>query len=472
MDSNNSNMVKNLVWGSVISLGQAVICCGSIFAINRFFSVNIVADFQFAIYCTFMMFALNVVMMVFARSEIKESFIKYFGVLQCLLLLTMLLSEAMGEYISPYIEPYVLLGMAVSSLVSKRLGLYVNALLGMEILLAGIMISGFESEIFTKAMITVVGGGLLILVQKKSDSRIKAIGSSFLVAPVYILILLVAYQMGLTPEIELIKSIVAVGANPVIAMFLVIGILPVFEWIFKILTAYRVVELGDVSKGLLLELSQKAKGTFHHSVAVANLAAECANAIGVDSQLMRVCALYHDIGKMVEPSLFIENQTEEMGNPHDKMTPELSVALIRKHTKDGAEILKKHRMPDIFVKSAVEHHGTLPIWFFYERAKKFSSGEVAVADYSYDGTPPTSKITAILMICDASEAAVRAKGSLASEEVDAVVKSVIEERLMLEQFDYCPITFREMTIIRETIVGSFAGIMHKRVNYPKFTFGK
>lgn len=462
------NNKKEILLGGIVALGQAFLCMASLLAVCGYAGVELITPYGYLVYGSLLLFGLNMVMMVYARTEIKKDFLKNFSVIQILLYFIVVVSQFMGFYISPYIVPYVFLGICVSSLISKKLALYVNALLGIEIILIGSMISGFNGETIVQAMITVVAGGLLLLLQKKSDSRIRTIGMAFAVSPLYVVILLLASLMGFIVVENHYYYMIAVFANPIVAVILAIGLLPIFEWVFGILTAYRIAELGDVSKGMLYELSQKAKGTYYHSVAVANLTAECAAAIGEDSALARVCAMYHDIGKTVEPSLFIENQNEETGNPHDKMTPELSVALIRKHAKDGAEILKKHRVPTIIAECAVQHHGTLPILYFYERAKKFSAGEVNIADYSYDGSKPTSKIAATIMICDASEAAVRAKGSLAGSEVDAVVKSIIEERMVLEQFDNCPLTFADIHTIRETIVASFAGAMHKRVKYPKF----
>ncbi len=472
MNGDKTKSKRDVVLGAMISIGQAVACAVCLLMLSQFTGKTDYTNMQFLVYGTLLFVGLNTVMMMYAKREIKKDFLKNFLVVQILLLCIVVVAEVMGIYISPYIVPYVFLGISVSSLISKQLALYVNALLGIEIILIGTLLGGVSGEVFVKALMTVIGGGLLILLQNKTDSRIKTITTAVCVMPLYVGILLVAYKMGIVKPESILFACICAANNAVIAVILTIGFLPIFEWVFKIITAYRVAELGDVSKGLLFELSQKAKGTYYHSVAVANITAECAAAIGEDAQLARVCAMYHDIGKVVEPVLFIENQNGDTGNPHDKMTPELSVALIRKHASDGAEILKKHRVPQILVDCALQHHGTLPIRYFYERAKKFSASEVDIEDYSYNNSKPTNKISALIMICDASEAAVRAKGSLKGDEVDAVVKSIIEERIMLEQFDECPITFADLHKIRETIVASFAGVMHKRINYPKFELGE
>lgn len=454
--------------GSVIAVGQAIATAVCLFVIGK--DGIELSKVEFILFGSLLFLGINMVMFMYERREIKSQLVKNFAVVQILLFIIIILAEVMGIYISPYIVPYVFFGIAVSSLISKHLALYLNTIIGVEIVLVGTLLGSAEGVVVTQSLITVIGGGILVLLQRKSDSRIRTIGTSAVIAPLYVAILFISKSMGWIALENMTFDVFAVFINPIIGVILAIGVLPIFEWTFKILTAYRVAELGDVSKGMLLELSQKAKGTYYHSVAVANITAECAAAIGEDAALARICAMYHDIGKTVEPTLFIENQNEETGNPHDKMTPELSVALIRKHAKDGGDILSKHRIPSIVVECAMQHHGTLPIRYFYERAKKFTQGEINLADYSYNESKPTSKIAALIMICDASEAAIRAKGSLAGAEVDSVVKAIIEERMMLGQFDECPITFGDLHMIRETIVASFAGVMHKRVNYPKFTW--
>ena len=219
-----------------------------------------------------------------------------------------------------------------------------------------------------------------------------------------------------------------------------------------------------------MRLKQEAPGTFNHSLIVAQLSETCAVAIGENAELARAAAYYHDIGKLKQPDCFTENQTGY--NVHDELTPELSADIIRSHAKDGYELLKAARFPKLIADVAREHHGTLPIKYFYNKAMKLSGGDADVADYSYLGPTPQSKIAAIVMISDASEAATRALRDRSPASVERTVRSIIEERMDLDQFAECDITIRELTIIKQTLVEALSGVHHHRVEYPAIRFNR
>ncbi len=214
-------------------------------------------------------------------------------------------------------------------------------------------------------------------------------------------------------------------------------------------------------------MKEKAPGTYSHSVVVSQLVEACAKAIGEDSELARAAAYYHDVGKLKGPEMFAENQTDY--NFHDDITPELSVDIIRSHARNGAQLIRKSRLPEFFADVAVQHHGTMPIKYFYYKALKMSDGELNIDNYSYTGPTPSSKIAAIIMIADASEAATRTLPERTPEKVEEFVRMLIEERLDMGQFDNCNITMRELTVIRGTIVNQLSGVYHSRVVYPKLS---
>ena len=214
----------------------------------------------------------------------------------------------------------------------------------------------------------------------------------------------------------------------------------------------------------------KAPGTFNHSLTVSTLAESCAVAIGENPLLARAAAYYHDIGKLKQPEYFTENQTGY--NPHNELSPELSTDIIKAHTRDGYDLIKKYHLPDILADVAREHHGTLPIKYFYAKALKYTEGELDIADFSYSGPRPRSKIAAIIMICDGSEAAVRSLHDRSQEKVDQMVRMIIEERMDLEQFNECDLTMKDIDIIRSTISQSLGGVYHDRIKYPKLKIGK
>ena len=221
---------------------------------------------------------------------------------------------------------------------------------------------------------------------------------------------------------------------------------------------------------LIKRLRTEAPGTFNHSLIVAQLAESCAIAIGENAELARAAAYYHDVGKLKQPDCFTENQSDY--NIHDELTPELSADIIRSHATDGYELLMAARLPKEIADVAREHHGTLPIKFFYDKAMRLSGGDANIKDYSYLGPTPHSKTAAIIMIADASEAAARTLRERTPENVERMVRSVIEERMDLDQFVDCDITMRELTTIKETIVDALSGVHHHRVKYPSIRFNR
>ena len=203
---------------------------------------------------------------------------------------------------------------------------------------------------------------------------------------------------------------------------------------------------------------------------VSTLAESCANAIGENAVLARACAYYHDIGKLKKPAFFTENQKGY--NPHDELTPELSTDIIRSHAKDGHDMILKYHLPEILADVALQHHGTMPITYFYMKALKYTEGDLDIANFSYPGPKPQTKIAAIIMIADAAEAKVRTLSDRSHANVDKAVGEIIVERMNFDQFSECEITMKDIDIIRATITNNLAGVYHDRVKYPKLNYGR
>ncbi|MDE7159096.1 MAG: HD domain-containing protein, partial [Clostridiales bacterium] len=179
---------------------------------------------------------------------------------------------------------------------------------------------------------------------------------------------------------------------------------------------------------------------------------------------------YHDVGKLKQPECFTENQTDY--NVHDELTPELSADIIRSHATDGYNFLMSAHLPEEIANVAIEHHGTLPIKYFYNKALKLAGEDLGTKDYSYLGPTPSTKIAAIVMIADASEAAVRSLSDRSAEYVERIVRGIIEERMDLDQFDECDITLKDLATIKETLVVALSGVHHHRVKYPSIRFNR
>ncbi len=252
-------------------------------------------------------------------------------------------------------------------------------------------------------------------------------------------------------------------ASGLVGVMLMFMLVPLFEKIFNLVSIFRFSEIASSDTPLMRRLFEKAPGTYNHSLTVAIYVEACATAIGESAIEARACAYYHDIGKMKNASYFSENQFSG-NNPHDNMTPEASVNIIKAHTVNGLVYAKDYGLPKEVQSAILEHHGTMPLKFFYLKAQKYTDGELPYDGYCYDGPKPSTKIVAILMICDACEAALRAHGDRSNAE--KIVDSIVAERMAFDQFSNCDLTLKEIDVIKSTIITTFSGIRHKRVSYP------
>ncbi len=247
-----------------------------------------------------------------------------------------------------------------------------------------------------------------------------------------------------------------------LAMFL----LPTIERAFNITTGLTLMELRDPKQPLLKELQRRAPGTYNHSLHVASIAEDAADAIGARSLLTYVGAMYHDIGKMNKPEYFVENQAAGR-NKHDKLSPAMSLLVIVGHVKDGVELAKEFNLPKPLHHFIEAHHGTTLVEYFYHRARSEDEGAgPAEFDYRYPGPKPSTKECAILMLSDAVESATRTLKEPTPSRIDALVRELATKRLLDGQFDDCGLTLRELNTITQTISKSVSSIYHGRISYP------
>lgn len=239
----------------------------------------------------------------------------------------------------------------------------------------------------------------------------------------------------------------------------------IYEKVFNLVSDVSLLELSDTNSPLLKELSNKAPGTFHHSMNVANLAESSANEIGANSMLARVGSLYHDIGKMNNPSYFTENQITG-ANPHDKLSSLESVNIILDHVSKGVEMAKKNNLPNRIIDFIRTHHGTSVIHYFYENDLKLNLNP-NIEDYKYSGPRPFSKETALVMMCDSVEAATKSLENPDSEKINSFVETIIDKQIGNNQFENCSITFKDIKMIKDVIKKKLANIYHIRVEYPE-----
>ena len=259
------------------------------------------------------------------------------------------------------------------------------------------------------------------------------------------------------------------GLWTLLAGFLMTGLLPFIERSFGVLTDLSLLEVGDAAHPLLQELVRRAPGTYNHSINVASLAEAAAEAIGARGLLVRVGAYFHDVGKMLKPAYFVENQNRE--NRHESLVPAMSTLIIVAHVKEGVELARQYGLPQPIIDLIAEHHGTTLVEYFYRRATELSQSdpngsEVDEQAYRYPGPKPATRESAVLMLADAAESASRSLTEPTPARIAGLVHDLAMKRLLDGQFDECGLTLEELGIIEESLVKSLTPVYHGRVKYP------
>jgi putative nucleotidyltransferase with HDIG domain len=256
------------------------------------------------------------------------------------------------------------------------------------------------------------------------------------------------------------------GLFAVFAGVLMLGLLPFIESLFGVQTELSLLELGDVAHPLLQELVRRAPGTYNHSINVASIAEAAAESIGAKGLLVRVGAYFHDIGKMLKPGYFVENQGHD-ANRHESLVPAMSTLIIIAHIKDGADLARQHRLPKPIIDFIEQHHGTTLVEYFFRRAAEANGGtEVDESNFRYPGPKPQTKEAAVLMLADAVEGACRTLVEPTPARIESLVHDIAMKRLLDGQFDACGLTLQELATIEDSLVKSLTAVYHGRVKYP------
>lgn len=318
-------------------------------------------------------------------------------------------------------------------------------------------------------LVTMLGvSGMLVYGLRDVRNRGKIVGVAFVAAIAAALISLGnGIFSGQTREFSLWLAAWA-GGTTLMAGFIMEGVLPFAERFFRFSTSMTLLEWCDANKPLLRQMAADAPGTYNHSMMVGTLAEAAADAIGVNGLLCRAGAYYHDIGKINKPDYFVENQVAGASR-HERLSPAMSLLIIIGHVKDGIEMAKEYGLPSALRPFIAEHHGTTLVEYFYHaanRQRKEGDPEVADTEFRYPGPKPQSRETAILMLCDAVEGAVRAMPEPTPGRIEQVVGDIVQKRLMDGQFDECDLTFRELATIEKSLIKSLCGIYHARIVYP------
>ena len=439
------------------------------------------ANYLYALFCIILLFTIAYFYFYFEDKSFLMSG-KNITLVFTIIDLYVIMSFFLGEKIDIYARPVAFVALMISILLSRSQAVFLNVLSALLMFVidtfAG-MHEGQVTQYYSSLIISFSAGMMAIFFCDRAKTRFRIVGIGILiVVPIDLIVFFLELALLLNANEELVLEIPAFEGifrsmgyglfGGVMSTVFFLVLLPVFESIFNRLTVFRIRELTSSDAKILQKLKEEAPGTYNHSVMVAQLAEASAAAIGENVDYARAAALYHDVGKLHCPEHFTENQKGY--NLHDELAPELSADIIRSHAQEGRMLIRNHHLPEFLADVAVQHHGTLPIRYFYAKALKMTDAELNIDDFSYLGPKPQTKIAAIIMIADASEAAVRATNSRDPQEADKAIGSVIEERMNLEQFSDCDITMSDLTKIRLALVNTLTGVYHQRIKYPKLVY--
>ncbi len=376
----------------------------------------------------------------------------------------------------PFIAPYALAPILVAVLIGAAPAILCSLIVSV---LFGI-IQNNSIEFMLIAFLSGVVGSYLSSNIRKRSKLVRAgltAGATAAVAG-SIIGALNNYSFGLIGQQALVALVIGL-----LTSVIAIGILPLLEHIFKVTTEITLLELTDFNHPLLRQMQMEAPGTYHHSLMVANLSENAAAAIGASPLLCRVCSFFHDIGKLVKPEYFVENQRDGI-NPHNEKNPSMSALVIKAHVKEGVEMAKKHKLPRVITDVIRQHHGTSLIQYFYYQAQQKEKGntkspipekggrnqetpKVDESTYRYDGPKPAFKESAIIFFADGLEAASRSLKKVSQPAIEELIDGIFKDRIEDGQLDECPLTFQELDKIKQSFVYTLLNMLHSRIEYPK-----
>lgn len=260
----------------------------------------------------------------------------------------------------------------------------------------------------------------------------------------------------------------SLALNGFIATFVVLSTLKIFEFLFGVLTNFSLLELSDFNQPLMKRMILEAPGTYHHSLVVSNIAEAAADAIGANALLARVGAYYHDIGKLEKPEYFNENQVVG-GNKHDDIVPSISRMVIQNHVPEGMNIGRQYKLNALILDFIPQHHGTSLMYYFYQKAleEAQSQDQVKEENYRYPGPKPQTKETAIVLLADSVEAAIRSLDDPTPPRVAETVRKIVNNKFIDGQLDECNLTLKEIELIAETFTRILSAMYHSRIKYPE-----
>ena len=404
-------------------------------------------------------------------------------------------SGALDHDYGPLLIPFAFAPLLLSVLLGRNLGIFAAIFVS---LWGGILADGLAPAALTPATFIVMSfitGLIAVFVTLEVRQRSHLIRAGISIGlTTWLLALMFGQIVPIVPIVEdLLKNInlqtVGWGSfftvlTGVVTAILVSGILPILESLFHITTGISWLEAADLNHPLLKRMTIEAPGTYHHSLVVANLAEAAAEAVGANPTCARVCAYFHDIGKLVKPDYFSENVNPE-NNPHNELAPTMSALIIIAHVKEGIDLALKHRLKPEIVDVIAQHHGTSLVWYFYTRAlqqqedarqggkimniREEDIPEVSQESFRYSGPLPQTKECAIVSMADSVEGASRSLEKVTPQRLDQMIHDIIEQRIKDGQLDDCELTLRELKVIAASFKSTILSMLHSRIAYPKET---
>ncbi len=360
-----------------------------------------------------------------------------------------------------YFTPIVILTLSLSLLLDDITAVVISLVFSFVIYI-------YEGMRFHTGLMFVVMSFIVVWSERKPERR-REVYWVILWIFIFYLIYIIGDGLILGNSLsEMFKKLFGISIANISGIFFVLGIMPILEQISGKSTVITLLELSNLNHPLLKEMTIKAAGTYHHSIIVGSIAEAAAREIGANSLLVKVGSLFHDIGKMPRARYFIENLTMGKGNPHDNIPPWRSAQILISHVKDGEEMAKKYKLPKDVIDFIKEHHGTSLMEFFYDKAKKMDDGKKPVDEYiyRYPGPKPSSKETAIVMLADAVEAAVRSIDNPTPQKIIRTVEYVIKKKMDDGQLNDSHLTLIEIDKIKNSFIRMLNSIYHTRIKYP------
>ncbi|HEY5584054.1 MAG TPA: HDIG domain-containing metalloprotein [Ruminiclostridium sp.] len=416
------------------------------------------------------LFSLGILVTIFFIAGIVVIFLKKYNkkiynsrkellLIYMIVIIILILARYLFPFYGGLLIPIFVGTMLISILLNPELAVVINCALTVSI---SLMSKGDYKFLYLGLVCGVISAFLVTKANQRS--KLSMNGALLgIINVVFIIFLDFIYRSDLT---TILTDSIVVFLNGLVSMVLTIGLLPFFESVFDIVTPLKLLEISNSNHPLLKKLLVEAPGTYHHSLMVGNLAEIATEDLGGNALLARAGAYFHDVGKLKRPDFFKENQLS--GNPHDKMTPNLSALVITSHTKDGVDIASKYKLPLVIKDIIKQHHGTTLVAYFYYKALK-AEGEdnTKQENYRYEGPKPQTKEATVVMLADSVEAAVRSMTDRTEGKIKGLIRKIIKDKLEDGQMDLCQLTLADLDTIADSFMRVLSGYFHAREQYPE-----